>query len=198
MSSPIVQSFALGLLLALSVQTSRAQIYPDCDSSAVFLDSGTVVIEVTYNTGQGTSSSTTGLEYTKFYISGDTVIVIDPESTEFSGICPELDDYSTEALFEQITTKVVRVLVEDLDIPSSANCTQPSTTIVMIPTCVLRTGSGAATTFTNVNPCDQSMRTVEHCLINGVASAGIVSTSNCTSCSTGEATCSGGGGSGLQ
>ena len=169
---------------------------PACDSTAILLDTSSVTVEIDC-TPLSVDDEEVDVWYTLYSINGDTVVVIDPGTILISGAGSAIDSVSTSDLFDMIIEALVIKLVENSVIPSSGDCGSPGMTKVFIPNCVFRTGSGSGTSFTPVDICDQSIREVQHCLVNGVASVSISSTGNCGECAYGEWTC-GGGGVGFQ
>ena len=182
--SPSQQTFALDPLL------------PGCDTTAVFLGRDSIAIDL-YDDVDASESNVES-HYLRFEVDGDTVFVIDPSDITFSGSAAQVDSVYLPYLFDRLARHIVIDAVGKGYITSVGLCESPNQVDLLAPTCVLRVGIGTMTVLVSVDECVQAIRTVEHCQFGNAVSAGIAGIVGCGECSTGESTCSGSGGPGLE
>ena len=193
------RSFIPSILFALLLITpvaNAATLPPSGDQSAILISVTRLSVPIGTLLGV-TDGSTTDFDYFEFLLSnGDTTLVIDPETVTFSGPCTGLDNVDLATLFNYISREAVRDAVNDGRIGSTTNCSARFATTVMVPTCVMRIGYGAGTTFMNIDDHTQSTRTFSHC-INGGAPQ-MIAITGITSCADSESTCEKEEGGGLN
>lgn len=174
---------ALALLLLLSIPGWSNQTY--CvDTTATPIDT------ISADMALSNSGNVVWEIYVERTSSGQTVYKINPASISFTGSCDSVNGMPTSAIFDMLAkaTVINGIALGHTSCPSQ--CTPPTTTTVVMPACVSRTGSGSTTHFTTCSGSGCCTRYYSVCCPNGQG-APIVTLigSNSTGCSSSSTSC---------
>ena len=165
---------------------------PECDPNAVTLDTIVLVTDVGGLLSVDEEVEVEWIVISVGIASGDTVLMLDPESVRFNDTTTAPVDTLTPArLLDHLALESVRQAVDSGTITTSGN---PTEIEVYIPTCVYISGSGGMMTYTNVSECTQGIRAIRYANPQGVFDGKIYATAGETSCTTGVATITDDGG----
>lgn len=168
---------------------------PECDPNAVALDTIVLITDVGGLLSVDEEVEVEWIVISVGMTSGDTVLVLDPESVRFNDTTTAPVDTLTPArLFDHLALESVRQAVDSGRITTSGNPTNPAEIEVYIPTCVYQFGSGGATTYMNVSECTQGIRSIQYANPQGVFDGKLYATAGESSCASGVATITDDGG----
>jgi len=181
--------FTLTFLASVAFLPVWGNPLPECDPSAVALDTIVLVTDVGGLLSVDEEVEVEWIVISVGMASGDTVLMLDPESVRFSDTTTAPVDTLTPArLFDHLALTSVRMAVDSGAITTSENPANPAEIEVYIPTCVYISGSGGMTTYTNVSNCTQGIRYIRYANPQGTFDGKIYATAGETSCTTGIAT----------